>query len=471
MCTNQRLITNRYTGTTLYVPCGHCKACQQAKAQRRKRRILNNNKSGYIALSVMLSYDNFSVPFVWRSDVLEAQNHCPCPTDDWHIKVHRRCVDRYVRRGANYGLRLGRKLEDVVLENKCVNFKKCDMSHLKDLNKRKNRIGVLYYKDIQDFNKRLKQELIRNRNHDGKYSYIAVGEYGEHTLRPHWHLLIFCRISDVEIFRDSCRKCWTYGNMRRERRIEVAKNMAGYIASYVNRGNIFPAFLAENFPPKTHYSQGFGCSNSAFSCYSIISKAKRGDLSYVVKSSLSPTGYTNVLIPKYAINRFFPIFKGNTRISDSTLHDVLQFRNGHRLCKDPNFQKIGYSDRELDSISILLQHCFERYLDATGLDCTQFADDYMMVYRCYQSNLIKNNHCALQAAPLVERYFNLNELYLNKTSGKNYCFGDFPDFVEVDPNKFVSVIQETERLTEYFDNYCKYKGVNNAVMSVSDSQV
>ena len=62
----------------------------------------------------------------------------------------------------------------------------------------------------------------------------------------------------MSIFSEACRKCWTFGDMRKERRIEVARNMAGYIASYVNRGNEFPSFLAENFRPSAHYSVGFG---------------------------------------------------------------------------------------------------------------------------------------------------------------------------------------------------------------------
>ena len=34
MCTNQRLIVNKYTGHELYVPCGKCEACQQGKRLR-----------------------------------------------------------------------------------------------------------------------------------------------------------------------------------------------------------------------------------------------------------------------------------------------------------------------------------------------------------------------------------------------------------------------------------------------------
>ena len=33
MCTNQREITNKYTGHKFYVKCGYCPACLQEDAQ------------------------------------------------------------------------------------------------------------------------------------------------------------------------------------------------------------------------------------------------------------------------------------------------------------------------------------------------------------------------------------------------------------------------------------------------------
>lgn len=54
---------------------------------------------------------------------------------------------------------------------------------------------------------------------------------------------------------------------------------------------------------------------------------------------------------------------------------------------------------------------------------------------------------------------------------KGYCIDDpIQDFVEVDPNHFKSVIENTARLTEYFDNLSKYKKVNNFVISKMDDE-
>lgn len=44
--------------------------------------------------------------------------------------------------------------------------------------------GSLVYSDVQDFYKRLRKKL-------GKFRHFTVGEYGEQTLRPHYHAIVF----------------------------------------------------------------------------------------------------------------------------------------------------------------------------------------------------------------------------------------------------------------------------------------
>lgn len=55
-----------------------------------------------------------------------------------------------------------------------------------------NNPGVLVKKDLQLFNKRL-------RNNFGDFRFFACGEYGDQTARPHFHELIFC---DRDFFQD-----------------------------------------------------------------------------------------------------------------------------------------------------------------------------------------------------------------------------------------------------------------------------
>lgn len=473
MCTHQRLITNRYTGRSFYVPCGHCKACQQAKALRRVTRIRNHTKAGYVALSVMLSYDRYAVPYIWRSDVHDAYKIAnKYGFAKAGIKVFRDCQDRRVRVGSNYNMAVHREKKQVLLDEKQVTFKKSTQYDLpNDLVKGRGKIGVLYYKDIQDFNKRLRINLQRNFNNEGRYTYYAVGEYGSDTLRPHWHLLLFIKAQDIAVYRDAIRKSWTYGDLRKERRIEVAKNMASYVASYVNCGADFPAFLSENFPPKTHFSQGFGCGSDVFSLSSLLQKVERGDLSYNLPSKSSPRGFVSVQIPKYVVHRFFPLFKGYSRLSCSTVSNFLRTFSITSLVQDSRFDEIGYTFDDLHQIQVRLHNACERYIEVTGKTSEDFAIDHNRIWTCYRSNVLKRLHTSDDAPPVNERYDNLYEMCTDRGNMNRYLFGDLGfDFVEVNPNNFQSTIRITQQLTEMFDNNSKYKKINNHILSKLDEE-
>lgn len=467
-----RRVRNKYTGDVFYVACGHCKACQQAKSFRRVRRIRDNVSNGYVALSVMLSYDRYSVPYVWRSDVEDLYNS---QFRSGMVNVYRDSSVRLVRSHVGYNIIPKRTLKKHDLAQQYCNFGNSSALDLPcDLKRGKGKIGVLFYKDIQDFNKRLKINLQRNFNHDGKYSYFVTGEYGETTLRPHWHLLIFCRCGDVKVFRSAIVKSWLFGNMRKERRIEIARNMASYVASYVNCGSDFPAFLSENFSPKCHFSQGFGCFQSCFSLDSLLSKIERGDMRRDIPSRESPTGFTSVLIPKYVINRFFPIFKGCFRLDKSTLFDVLRSCGRCLLYPQKRYKELIDIDYTLDDylgICIRLDNSYKRYYGSCGKNHIDFAIDYIRAWTTYKSNVLMLNHCRIDAPPLHERYYNLFELIDSQMGLKGYCIDDpIQDFIEVDPNHYKSVIENTARLVDYFDNLSKYKKVNNFVVSKQDDE-
>ena len=92
MCTNQRLIVNKYTGHELYVPCGKCEACQQEKAAHRVSRIKSNLKDGYVTLLVSLTYNRFSCPYVDKKEAYEFSRGKRM----W-LNVYRDCEKRKVR--------------------------------------------------------------------------------------------------------------------------------------------------------------------------------------------------------------------------------------------------------------------------------------------------------------------------------------------------------------------------------------
>lgn len=96
--------------------------------------------------------------------------------------------------------------------------------------------GSLNYAHLQKFWKRARQ-------HFGKLRYYAVGEYGDKSLRPHYHAIVFGRAftQDRIIIRDPPQMLWTSPTLERLWGMgqvtigAVNFNTARYTASYVTK--------------------------------------------------------------------------------------------------------------------------------------------------------------------------------------------------------------------------------------------
>lgn len=98
-------------------------------------------------------------------------------------------------------------------------------------------------KDVTDFLKRLREYYRSEFNHVGIRFYMA-GEYGDHTFRPHYHLILFnCPIFDLEYYSKSqlgdCYynsstfdKLWSKGHVVIG---EVTVQSAAYVARYCQK--------------------------------------------------------------------------------------------------------------------------------------------------------------------------------------------------------------------------------------------
>ena len=96
MCTNKRWVRNRYTGKYIYVNCGHCPACRQQKADHMAQKIRNNDKEGYIALFVHLTYANSCLPYIRKSELMIS----PSVSERVHqdsVNVYRDSYNRRIR--------------------------------------------------------------------------------------------------------------------------------------------------------------------------------------------------------------------------------------------------------------------------------------------------------------------------------------------------------------------------------------
>lgn len=77
--------------------------------------------------------------------------------------------------------------------------------------------------EIQKFMRRLRKEM-----YPKKVRYYAVGEYGDQSQRPHYHIMLYGDVSSEEV-----RKCWSFG------RIDigtVTRQSCAYVAQYTVKG-------------------------------------------------------------------------------------------------------------------------------------------------------------------------------------------------------------------------------------------
>ena len=122
MCTNQREITNKYTGHKLYVKCGKCPACLQEKAAHRVSRIKAQNSDATETYMLTLTYRNECVPYVRRDDaylfaknqyglncsfpsVLHDNGNCSFVVNSMQLPVHRDMDYRWIRGSADYEMK------------------------------------------------------------------------------------------------------------------------------------------------------------------------------------------------------------------------------------------------------------------------------------------------------------------------------------------------------------------------------
>lgn len=492
MCYHQRLVFNRYTGRSLYANCGKCEACRQAKAEKQASRIRSHKPDGLIPLFVHLTYMNECVPYILKSELLSHPTYC---------NVYRDYDRKLVRSGKsskNRVLKFYRRytpLTEVEFVDRegygtLSADKLLNLPELQDTyNPRpttlpmSGKVGIIYYKDVQNFFKKLKLNLIRlfkfSELYDYKVSFYSVAEYGGEKFRPHFHLLIWCKRKDKKKFIRAIAKSWTfaYQYLTRES-IEVAIDAASYVASYVNKSAEFPAFFEENSIKQKHsYSQGFGNSLRAFRLDALLEKVRSGNLVYDREVTIG--GVPTILpfvYPKYVISRYFPKCKGFSRLSNGTIHWL--FNHASKLrgseiesYKNEVYQKLidcckSYNNfvlfsEDLHKISTLLVN----KILLCDMSPSDYAHAYTATWTCYNSTLYRN--LLEHASPLQQWqcYDNIADYFSGdvRNDSLDDLMFEMPKFYhyETDVNKFVRNVQNTERLQKcYFDKLQQHEVIS-----------
>lgn len=166
MCVNCRNIKNKYTGKQLFVSCGKCEACQEAKALARTCRIRNTYDGRNIALFVTLTYRNEFIPYIRRSELVDQPKF---------ISVYRDHKVRRTRVSSDYDMAFKINPGTVELSKINVEYENTfDPNLFHSLtNGDFDKISVPYYKDLQDFQKRL-SIILQRKCPDGMYDLSLI---------------------------------------------------------------------------------------------------------------------------------------------------------------------------------------------------------------------------------------------------------------------------------------------------------
>lgn len=473
MCRNTHWIYNRFIRRSILVDCGKCPTCLQKKAVHRVNRIRNNYADGQLVVFVTLTYRNECVPYVFRKDF---QNRLPS------IRVHRNSKCRYNRvgRGSSYAQSLCVSYDHIVLEefyfreyfeqldSNCVDY----LSDLKDLKDYPGRIGVCYYPDLQDFYKRLRQNLNRHYNYDGSFTTYNCSEYGGKSQRPHFHLLLFIEAKAWEIFRSAIDESWPFNDKRRcPLYIEIAKDAASYVSSYVNcSASLSKILQTPCFKQKHSYSKGFGLALVSFSLAQIRQKIVSGDLSYYSRKVVDGKSLVSSFpIPEYVINRYYPKFKGYSRIAPDTLFKYICFPetiSELRLTLD-------YSPDDERSIFIALTNAFSRWQSETGLSKFDYALEYCRVWVIHNSTVLRGTFDLVRDIFDWYGYYDNASDYVNGLV-RSLSLDGLPlqrYNYQINPNDCKHRVMLQNRLEPLYHKLCKQKMVTNACMAASGLDV
>lgn len=437
MCINVRYIYNRYIKKDVLVNCGKCEACLQSKADARAARIRNTCcGKELITLFVTLTYSNDYVPYIDVRGMMFGEN--------FNVPIYRHKTGRFVRFDSGYNIRFSSCTNYLPLDY--IARLKLDKSSFSGRNPNRilplvgrpsHEVGVCYYPDIQKFFKRLRINLQRIYNiNDEKFRYFSCSEYGSTTNRPHFHLLLTIPSNFESAYRYCILKSWPYASKDRTLAgIEIARDASGYVASYVNGHRHLPDILKVfEIRSKHSYSKDYGINNPVFSIDSVLSRADRQDMSYYCKRTVKGVqSISHLPLPKYVISRYFPLFKGYSRLSVDSLRRILfrpeeiqggtSYSNAIRHTSeflDVNYSENTYIDMygkkiwsDTHRIITMLNNSFDKYHKLTGKNRYDYVIDYHRVWNAYHSTLLRMSFMDVLSS---EDYY---QHYDNITSGEH----------------------------------------------------
>lgn len=477
MCVKKQWIRNKYDGRMYYVECGHCPACLQIKANKRAFRIIAHSKDGfsdYDRVFCNFTYTNDYVPYIKNDEMRDFFN---MQRDTLPLYRNKSIRTFYNRHTGEYSELISESDKPFVIKEYTPedfasvfnpDIANANYQFLRKAHNRFNaveygKIGILFYKDIQDFIKRLRRKL-DYLGYEFNLSYFACTEYGSNTIRPHVHLLLFVPKGYFTQLKSTIASCWLFDDVdRRLANIEEAFKPARYIASYVNSDSTVQGLLRLNpFKQKHVYSQKFGFGKSAFSLAEVAKKIRKGDATYlekIVRNGVPES--SSFLYPKYVISRYFPKYKGFAKLTCDEVYAIAEnplriynFAKKLGLLEDEDTLENRYiysygkkfflpvTENHFEQVHKVFKMLLNKKLEFEKI-CPDWAYLYSRVWSVRASSSLKMWH-SLQiiARDILESYDNIEDFYTEKLD-PDYCDFVKPIFensvllhYETDPNKF-----------------------------------
>lgn len=463
MCIHRRTIQNPYTGHRIVINCGHCPACLQEKANKRVNRILNTTQKGEIYCFGTLTYDNMFVPYFEKSNV-----------DGNSFHIMRKCSLENQSFSDVYNIcQTPEVLGTVFHRYKIDDIKKC-----KSLKNLSGCVGVLWYPDAQNFIKRFRQNIQNYYGKEKKIKYFICGEYGGKGCRPHFHVVLWCNPDEYDLYRSAFLKSWRFHDLSKvdaRRVFEQGQHCASYVASYINSSSYVPKILRLSpFRQKSSASRGFGVGNPDFTLFKVEELIRSDYLDYAFSSSKNGVPVVSSLqIPSYVINRYYPRFKGYSRLADSEIFDVVA--NPSTLAKYARKLEYRYdcfnNDIHRERVKLdnaFYKWCLEHDYQPTLLARQSFAFDYLDAWRAARRTTWRNFYRGVSESPLTS-YDNLFDVLNGKCENETLLnvleLQESNDSIELDYNKFAPLVASTKSLESLYYKKDKSKKVTNYVLS------
>lgn len=204
--------------------------------------------------------------------------------------------------------------------------------------------GLLIPQHLKDFLTCLRNDIRNTLNNDFFHlRYIANGEYGQNTHRPHYHIVIFNHLKYKYDYYSFVRTYWLFGRIIQVKEVQkndaAIKKLTSYICGHTvkcDSGNVFQNEFSKPFSLTSTFNGGIGSQliNSDFDSsdsffrslrFSLSEWDKKAIIKYKIVSDKSVFEYP---FPRYYLKKILGIEK----LSDRHFFES-QFRSVQNLVR------------------------------------------------------------------------------------------------------------------------------------------